>query len=90
MLQERDLQLDTVAVKKTEKVPGKSLANTVELASVSGKWNKEETELTLDTMTLTATSGKLVNTQNNSRRNQGKKDHILNSIKWVFNAFRKQ
>ena len=64
MLQERDLQLDTVAVKKTEKVPGKSVDHTVELASVSGKWNKEETELTLDTMSLTATSGKLVNTQN--------------------------
>ena len=52
--------MDTVAVKKTEKVPGQSFANTVELASVSGKWNKEETELTLDTMSLTATSGKLV------------------------------
>ena len=49
-----------MAVKKTEKVPGKSVDNTVELASVSGKWNKEETELTLDTMSLTATSGKLV------------------------------
>ena len=60
LLQERDLQVDTVAVKKTEKVPGKSVTNTVELASVSGKWNKEETELTLDTMSLTAASGKLV------------------------------
>ena len=52
--------MDTVAVKKIEKVPGKSVANTVELDCVSGKWNKEETELTLDKMSLTAYSGKLV------------------------------
>ena len=60
LLQERDLQVGTVAVKKTEKVSGKSGTNIVELDRVSGKWNKEETELTLDTMSLTASSGKLV------------------------------
>ena len=60
MLQERDLQGDTVAVTKTDKVPGESVTNTVELESVSGKWNKEETELTLDNMSLTAARGKLV------------------------------
>ena len=62
--------MDTVAVKKTEKVPGKSEDNTVELASVSGKWNKEETELTLDTMSLTAASGKLVIPKDNIKSSQ--------------------
>ena len=60
LLEEKELQVDTVAVKKTEKVPGESVATTVELDYVSGKWNKEESELTLDEISLTASSGKLV------------------------------
>ena len=60
-MQERDLHLHLhLPVTKTEKVPVTSGTNTVELECVSGKWNKEETELTLDTMSLTASSGKLV------------------------------
>ena len=52
--------MDTVAVKKTERVSGKDEDNTVVLDQVSGKWNKEETELTLDSMSLTASTGRLV------------------------------
>ena len=62
-MQERDLHLQLhlhLPLKKTEKFSVKSGTNTVKIESVSGKWNKEETELTLDMMSLTASSGKLV------------------------------
>ena len=55
-MQERDSQAGVVQVEKMEKKGEKGVV----LNSVSGKWNSDETEMTLDSVTLSATSGKLI------------------------------
>ena len=56
MLQERDSQADIVQVEKMDKKGEKGVV----FDSVSGKWNSDETEMTLDNVTVSATTGKLV------------------------------
>ena len=60
MLQERDNQLDIVPVDRQEKSKNNQSEPNVEMEKVSGKWNAQETELTLDNIDIEAKSGKLL------------------------------
>ena len=60
LLQERDAQAEVVLVKKMDRNVEDTSSSTVVLEEVSGKWNSEETELSLDNVSLTSSPGKLV------------------------------
>ena len=60
MLQERDKQLDTVLVNKTEMKEEDKDVETVNMENVSGKWNSEETELTLNDVNVSCRTGNLL------------------------------
>ena len=60
LLQERDSQTDTILVKRTELFKIDKEVPTMVLENVTGKWNSNETELTLNNVTLSCKAGNLL------------------------------